>query len=103
MSVTELSSEKFDKEIKNSEKSVLVDFWAPWCGPCKTMLPIIDGLAEKYGQTYKFCKVNIDENPELANRYGVMSIPTFIAFKDGETAGKIVGVTDSQSILKILE
>ncbi len=81
----------FEQEVLRGPTPVVVDFWAPWCGPCLMMAPIVDELAAEYRDRVKFVKVNVDENPDLANRYSVMSIPTLGVFKDGTLVGRIVG------------
>jgi thioredoxin 1 len=86
--VTESS---FDEEVLKSDKPVLVDFWAEWCGPCHAVSPILDKIAEERADELKLVKVNIDENQGLAQRYGVMSIPMMVLFKDGEPAAQTVG------------
>jgi thioredoxin len=90
MAVIHLTKENFDSTI--SEGKCLVDFWASWCGPCKMLAPTIDALSEKFTGSVKVCKVDVDAEPELANRFGVMSIPTVIAFENGELKNKIIGV-----------
>lgn len=90
MSVLHLTKNDFDSVIR--EGTVLVDFWASWCGPCRMLAPMIEDLAVKYADKAKICKVDVDAEPELAIRFGVMSIPTVIVFKNGEEAGKIIGV-----------
>lgn len=91
MSTLSLNKHNFAEEVFNSEKPVLVDFWAPWCGPCRMLAPVVEELAEENTETLKFGKVNIDEEPELAERFGVFSIPTLILVKDGEVIATSVG------------
>src|SRR3982751_3473065 len=81
----------FDDEVLNSEKPVLVDFWAEWCGPCHAVAPILDKIAEERAGELRLVKVNIDEEPEIAERYGIASIPTMVLFKDGEPAAAAIG------------
>ena len=86
----ELNDDNFDKEVLKSDKPVVVDFFANWCGPCKAMSPIIEELSNEM-KNVKFAKLNVDDFPELASTYGVMGIPNFIVFKDGDVSGNIVG------------
>jgi len=90
-SALELSSANFDAEVLQSEVPVLVDFWAPWCGPCRMMGPIIDSMAAKYADKVKVTKVNVDEAGDIAGRYGVRSIPTLMIFKGGQQVDTVVG------------
>ena len=99
MSVLKLSEENFEKEVMQSEKNVIVDFYATWCGPCKMMSPIIDGVAQELGDTVKVGKVDTDENMELAQRFGIMSIPTIMIFKNGNVVKTFVGVTSKSEII----
>ena len=91
MAVLTLTKENFDAEALKSDIPVLVDFWAEWCGPCRMFSPIVDEFAEENEGRVKVGKVNVDEQPDLAGRYGVMSIPTAILFKNGEIADTLVG------------
>ena len=90
--VLNINNENFEQEVINSDKPVLIDFWAAWCGPCRMIAPIIGQLAEQYDGKVKIGKVNVDEQRELAARYKVMSIPTIYMFKDGNAVDKVVGV-----------
>ena len=99
MAAIHLTKANFDSIV--GEGKCLVDFWAGWCGPCRMLAPTIDAISEKYDGSVKVCKVDIDAEPELANRFGVMSIPTVIAFENGEAKNKIVGV-QSQDALESL-
>lgn len=96
--VNELTSESFDDFVK--EDKVVVDFWAPWCGPCKMMGPIFEEVSEELKDKVKFGKVNVDENPEMAQKFGVMSIPTLMFFRDGQPVDKIVGVLPKEELIK---
>lgn len=91
MGVLEVSDATFDQEVLRSEQPVLVDFWAVWCGPCKAIAPIVDGLAATYAGKLKVAKVNVDENGATPSRYGIRGIPTLLLFKDGKVADQIVG------------
>lgn len=102
MTVTNLNTENFEKEVMNSEKTVLIDFWASWCGPCKMMSPVVDQIAEELNDSVKVCKVNIDEEQNLAVKYNVMSIPTFVVIKDGKEVGRTIGVQDKNDIINII-
>lgn len=101
MSALHVTNENFEAEVLKSEKSVLVDFWAAWCGPCQMLLPVIEELAGEVGDA-KICKVNVDEEPELAEKYSVMTIPTLIVFRDGKPAEKSIGVISKEQILKLI-
>ena len=88
----------FDEQVLQSEKAVLVDFWAEWCGPCHAVAPVLDKIVEEHGEELRLVKVNIDEEQELARRYGIMSIPTIMLFKDGEPAGVAIGAQPKSSL-----
>ena len=101
MAVVKLTTETFDQEVLQAGQTVLVDFYADWCGPCKMMAPVVEELAgEEPG--VKVCKINIDEEMAIAQKYGVMSIPTFIAFKNGEVAGKQVGAMPKSKLQELV-
>ncbi len=99
MSVLKLTEENFEKEVMQSEKNVIVDFFATWCGPCKMMSPIIDEIAEELGDSVKVGKIDTDENLELAQKFGIMSIPTIMIFKNGSVVKTFVGVTSKSEII----
>ena len=101
MSALVLTKENFQKEVMESDKPVLVDFWAPWCGPCRMVSPLVDEIADEIDYA-KVCKVNVDEQSELAAQYGVMSIPTLIVFKNGRIAQQAVGARDKNGIRALL-
>ena len=102
MSVLQITKNNFDTEVMNSEKPVLIDFWACWCGPCKMLSPVVDEIAEETTDV-KVGKVNVDEQPELARQFGVMSIPTLVLIKDGKVAEQSVGVKPKDTILKMIK
>lgn len=102
MSVLKITSENYDEEVINSEKTVLIDFYADWCGPCKMMSPIIDQIAEEKADSLKVGKVNVDENQDLAMKYGIMSIPTLVVIKNGQVEKTFVGLRDKNEILNEL-
>ena len=93
----------FEEKVLKSTCPVLVDFWAEWCGPCKTIGPILDELADELGETAKIVKVNVDENPELAQKYGIRGIPTMIFFKNGKVAKSLVGIQSKEEIAKNIQ
>lgn len=95
--MVELNNENFKNEVLDATGTVLVDFWAPWCGPCKMLSPIVDEFASE-NPDIKVCKVNIDDNAELAAKYHVMNIPTLVAFKNGEQINTSVGLVNKQAI-----
>ena len=103
MSVLKINEGNFEEEVLKSEKMVLVDFYADWCGPCRMMSPIIDEIAEELQDSVKVGKVNVDENQELAIKYDVMSIPTIIILKNGMPVKTFLGVTDKNEILENLK
>ena len=102
MSVIKVNDDTFEQEVLKSSIPVLVDFYADWCGPCRMMSPIIDEIAEEMGESVKVGKINVDNNQELAIKYDVMSIPTFVVIKDGKETGRSVGVQDKSEILSML-
>ena len=97
-----LTEQTFDEEIRSSERLVLVDFWAEWCGPCKMIAPVLDQIAADHPEKLRVAKINIDENLELARRFEVMSIPTLILFKDGEPQLRIIGAKGKGQLLEEL-
>ncbi len=101
MAIVNVSDQTFNNEVEG-QGTVLVDFWAPWCGPCKMIAPILEDLASELGDSVKIAKVNVDENPESASRFGVMSIPTLIFFKDGQPVDKVVGLNSKENLKNIL-
>lgn len=101
--IMKLTSENFGEEVLNANIPVLVDFWASWCGPCKMMAPVVEEIAKEMEGKAKVCKVNIDEEQDLATEYGIMSIPTFLIFKDGKVIKSTVGVQDKQKLISLLQ
>ena len=102
MAVVKLTGANFEQEVMQADQPVLVDFYADWCGPCKMMGSVVEEIAEERGDI-KVCKINIDEEMGLAQRFGVMSIPTFIAFKNGEIAGKQIGAVPKNALLDLVK
>ena len=96
-----LTAENFEKEVLQSEKPVLVDFYADWCGPCQMMGPVVEEISNEVNDA-KVCKINIDEQMSIAQKYGVMSIPTFIVFKNGDVADKKMGAMPKSAVLSML-
>ena len=99
--ITNITKENFDKEVMQAEGTVLIDFWAAWCGPCRMIAPAVEKIAEERPDV-KVCKVNIDDEQELAIKYGVMSIPTLMVVKNGEIANKAIGLRPKEEIEALL-
>ena len=102
MSVVNINQANFDTEVLNAEKKVLLDFWAPWCGPCRMVSPIVDAVAEERPDV-KVGKVNVDDEEELAVRFGIMSIPTLMVFEGGKPIKTVIGARSKEEILKMLD
>jgi thioredoxin 1 len=98
MKAKEFTAENWEKEVLDSDKPVLVDFWAPWCGPCRMQGPIVEQLAQEVGETAVVGKLNSDEYPEIASRYGIQGIPTLIVFENGKPKKGFVGVTPASTL-----
>ena len=103
MHTKDLTNENFEIEVLKSEKPVLVDFWAEWCGPCKMLTPTIDAIADEYSEKFTVGKLNVDQNGELAAQYGIRSIPCLLFFSKGEVKKQIVGVVEKSEIVSELE
>ena len=101
MSAININIHNFDAEVLASDKPVLLDFWAPWCGPCRMVVPIVEQIAEEHPEI-KVGKINVDEEQELAARYGIMSIPTLIVIKDGQVVNQAVGARSKSAILGMI-
>ena len=103
MAILHITSENFETEVLNSSVPTLVDFWASWCGPCKMLAPVLETVDAEVASFAKVCKLNVDDEPPIAARYGIMSIPTMIVFKDGKPDGKLVGVRPKEDIVALLK
>jgi thioredoxin 1 len=101
--VNEIKDQDFDQEVLKSGLPVVVDFWAPWCGPCRQIAPVVDKLSEEYKGKLKFCKVNVDENHDTASKYHVMSIPTLIFFKKGQLVEQSIGGVSEKTLRSKLQ
>ena len=101
--VQTVSDASFEGDILKSEQPVLVDFWAPWCGPCRSVAPIVDDLATQYSGKIKVAKINVDESSQVAMKYMVTSIPTFILFKNGEVADRVLGAMPRSEFVKFID
>jgi thioredoxin 1 len=101
--VSDVTDSTFEQDVKRSEKPVLVDFWAPWCGPCRQIAPQLEEVAEKYGTSARVVKVNVDDNMQTTQQFGIKGIPTLILFKDGEEKERIVGATSKDVLTRLLD
>ena len=99
----EIKDANFSEVVTQAKTPVLVDFWAPWCGPCRMVSPVVEELADEYEGKVSFGKVNVDDNPKIASQYGIMSIPTLILFKDGQPVSNIVGFRPKDELKKSLD
>jgi len=101
--VQDVNDGNFAEMVLDSKNPVLVDFWAQWCRPCRSLAPTVDALAEQYAGTARFMKLNVDDNPQVVERYGVQAIPTLIVFRDGEEKQRIVGVSRKEVIAQAID
>jgi len=98
-----VTDSSFKKEVLESDLPALVDFWAPWCGPCRMVAPIVEELSKEYAKKVKICKINVDDNPKVASHYGVMSNPTIMFFKNGKVSEQVVGALNKADLKRKIE
>jgi thioredoxin 1 len=101
--IGDVTDQDFEDRVLKSEEPVLVDFWAEWCVPCHMVSPVVEEIGQEKGESLRVAKLNIDENPEVTRRYGVMSIPTLMLFKDGEEKARMVGARGKEALLKEID
>jgi thioredoxin 1 len=101
--VSDVSDNSFESDVLQSDKPVLVDFWAAWCAPCRMLAPTVDAVAEKYAGAASVVKLNVDDNPATSQRYGIKGIPTLILFKNGKEEERVVGATSKEAISRMIE
>ncbi|HVF50025.1 MAG TPA: thioredoxin [Pyrinomonadaceae bacterium] len=101
--VNEVSDTNFEADVLQSERPVLVDFWAPWCAPCRMLTPTVEAVAEKYAANARVVKLNVDDNPSVSQRYGIKGIPTLILFKNGKEEERVVGATSKEAISRMID
>ena len=103
MTTVNITDENFEAKVLKSDKPILVDFWAEWCGPCKMIAPVLEELAVEYGEKLKVCKMDVDANPDTAPKYGIRGIPTLILFNNGELAGTKVGALSKSQLTEFID
>ena len=101
--VNEVSDSSFEKDVLGSGKPVLVDFWAEWCAPCRMLAPTVEAVAQQFSETANVVKLNVDDNPSTAQRYGIKGIPTLILFREGKEVERVVGATSKESITRMID
>ena len=101
--VKEVNDASFEKDVLQSKQPVLVDFWAPWCAPCRMIAPVVEAVAEQHRGSASVVKLNVDENPSTSQRYGIKGIPTLILFREGKEAERVVGATSKESLMRLFE
>ena len=100
--VLEIDDSVFDAEVLKSDKPVLIDFWAPWCGPCRAISPLVEDLASEFGDKIKFVKCNVDDNPVTPGKFGIRSIPTLMFFKDGNVVDQVIGIVAKSKLEEVI-
>jgi thioredoxin 1 len=101
--IKEVNEGNFEQVVLQSNRPVLVDFWAEWCGPCRTLAPIVEAIAEQYAGAAEIVKLDVDDNPSVTQRYGIQGIPTLIVFKDGEEKERIIGASSKETISRVID
>ncbi len=101
--VNDVSDNSFEQDVLQSDRPVLVDFWAAWCAPCRMLAPTVEAVAERYADNARVVKLNVDENPSISQRYGIKGIPTLILFKNGKEEERVVGATSKEAISRMIE
>lgn len=101
--VQQVTDESFESDVLKSDLPVLIDFWAPWCGPCKAIAPVVEEVAKQYAGRLKVVKMNVDDNPQTPSRYGVRGIPNLIVFKDGQVRDQIIGAVPKAQLVKAID
>lgn len=103
MDMITLNVQNFTDELKNANNPVLVDFWAGWCGPCKMIAPVVEEIAQDYGERMQVAKLNVDENPQIAEKYEILSIPTLVLFQNGEEIARFTGFRPKQDLVRLID